>query len=273
MRTKHNTPAPLTVHGMSSVLVHVGLLLLMVMSYWLNHKSMDVGDQRYVGYSPIELVTFIERTEQSATQVVQGLQATDSITASKTVIGKEIVGTAQAAEIKEAINVTAVNEPTEAKEKIEAKDTTEAKEITEPTKITKATKQRIAAEVATNIAKKIVASSSETMGTSKDRLKQAALSAASITQQTARPDHAHNPKPDYPVALRDRGLSGVVWLRVWVDANGRPREIELAKGSGYRLFDESALRAVQQWRFIPAKSDHQSLASWVEFAVRFVING
>ena len=91
--------------------------------------------------------------------------------------------------------------------------------------------------------------------------------------QAARPDHAHNPKPAYPLALRDLGVSGVVWLRVWVDNTGRPREIELAKGSGYRLFDEAALRAVQHWRFIPAKNEQQSLASWVEFAVRFEING
>lgn len=91
--------------------------------------------------------------------------------------------------------------------------------------------------------------------------------------QAARPDHAHNPKPAYPLALRDLGVSGVVWLRVWVDNTGHPREIELAKGSGYRLFDEAALRAVQHWRFVPAKNEQQSLASWVEFAVRFEING
>lgn len=92
-------------------------------------------------------------------------------------------------------------------------------------------------------------------------------------RQTARPDHAHSPKPAYPLALRDLGVSGVVWLRVWVDNTGRPREIELARGSGYRLFDEAALRAVQHWRFVPAKNEQQSLASWVEFAVRFEING
>jgi protein TonB len=91
--------------------------------------------------------------------------------------------------------------------------------------------------------------------------------------QTARPDHAYSPKPAYPLALRDLGVSGVVWLRVWVDDVGRPREIELSKGSGYRLFDEAALRAVQHWRFIPAKNEQQNLASWVEFAVRFEING
>jgi len=102
---------------------------------------------------------------------------------------------------------------------------------------------------------------------------QAVSQAVTKPLQTARPDHAHSPKPAYPLALRDLGVSGVVWLRVWVDKNGRPQEIELAKGSGYRLFDEAALRAVQHWHFVPAKNEQQSLASWVEFAVRFEING
>lgn len=96
---------------------------------------------------------------------------------------------------------------------------------------------------------------------------------AAQPRQAARPDHAYSPKPAYPLALRDLGVSGVVWLRVWVDDTGHPREIELSKGSGYRLFDEAALRAVQHWRFIPAKNEQKSLASWVEFAVRFEING
>jgi len=95
---------------------------------------------------------------------------------------------------------------------------------------------------------------------------------STTVSQMARPDYAHNPKPDYPIALRDRGISGVVWFRVWVDAKGHPQEIEVAKGSGYRLFDEAALRAVQRWRFIPAKDAQQRLASWVEFAVRFVLS-
>ena len=101
----------------------------------------------------------------------------------------------------------------------------------------------------------------------------ASLRDAAKRLQTARPDYAYSPKPAYPLALRDLGVSGVVWLRVWVDDTGRPQDIEVSKGSGYRLFDEAALRAVQQWRFIPAKNEQQSLASWVEFAIRFELNG
>ncbi|QTD44340.1 energy transducer TonB [Ottowia testudinis] len=89
----------------------------------------------------------------------------------------------------------------------------------------------------------------------------------------AQPDYAYNPAPDYPRLLRDQGVGGVVWLRVWVQTDGQPGDITLVKGSGYRLLDESALRAVRHWRFLPARQGEQSLASWVEFPIRFAISG
>ena len=91
--------------------------------------------------------------------------------------------------------------------------------------------------------------------------------------QSARPDYAYNPQPDYPMLLREHGVGGVVWLRVWVDSEGQPAQIQLAKGSGYRLLDDAAMRAVKHWRFIPAQHGEQRLASWVEFPIRFSLNG
>ncbi len=87
--------------------------------------------------------------------------------------------------------------------------------------------------------------------------------------QKARPHYAHSPAPDYPRLLQDEGIGGVVWLKAWVEADGKPSRITLLRGSGYRLLDESALRAVQAWRFFPAKQDGQAFASWVEFPIRF----
>jgi periplasmic protein TonB len=85
----------------------------------------------------------------------------------------------------------------------------------------------------------------------------------------AQPDYAYNPPPDYPPLLRDQGVEGVVWFKIRVESDGRPAEILMAKGSGYRLLDEAALRAVRRWRFLPARHGEQSLASWVEFPIRF----
>ncbi len=89
----------------------------------------------------------------------------------------------------------------------------------------------------------------------------------------AQPDYMHNPAPEYPRLLREQGLGGTVWLKVWVDAEGHPADIRLLKGSGYRLLDDAALSAVRQWRFLPARTGEQSHASWVEFPIQFSIRG
>ena len=92
-------------------------------------------------------------------------------------------------------------------------------------------------------------------------------------QESAQPAHALNSPPDDPITLRQRGIEGTVWLRVRVDRSGLPEQIILFKTSGYRLFDEAALRAAARWRFRPARSNGQYLASWVEFPVRFILQG
>lgn len=90
--------------------------------------------------------------------------------------------------------------------------------------------------------------------------------------RSAQPDYAYNPPPDYPLALREQGLGGEVWLKVRVEADGRPSEIVLLRSSGYRLFDDAAQQAVRRWRFLPARQAERALASWVAFPVRFSLH-
>lgn len=94
-----------------------------------------------------------------------------------------------------------------------------------------------------------------------------------IEVKKAQPDYAYNPQPDYPLLMRDQGIGGVVWLRAMVEPDGTARDINLLKSSGYRLLDEAAMRAVRSWRFIPARRGDQTLASWVEFPIRFSLQG
>ncbi|WP_165967826.1 TonB family protein [Sapientia aquatica] len=104
--------------------------------------------------------------------------------------------------------------------------------------------------------------------------------APSNTPQTAsasapyyiQPNYANNPPPIYPRLLREQGIEGVVWLRVWVDCDGHPQQINIIQASGYRLFDEAALRAVQHWRFSPTQQGDRHVASWVEFPIRFSLD-
>lgn len=92
---------------------------------------------------------------------------------------------------------------------------------------------------------------------------------ASALNRKAQPDYAYNPPPQYPGLLREQGISGVVLMRVKVRPDGQAQDVLVQQGSGYRLMDEAALRAVKRWRFIPALHNGAPEAGWVEFPIRF----
>jgi periplasmic protein TonB len=89
----------------------------------------------------------------------------------------------------------------------------------------------------------------------------------------ARADHRHCPGAPYPAALLERGIEGAVRVRVRVDPEGRPAEVLLQAGSGWRLFDDAALQRARGCRFFPARRGGAPVESWVEFPVRFALNG
>lgn len=66
-------------------------------------------------------------------------------------------------------------------------------------------------------------------------------------------EYAQAPAPAYPRdALRD-GVEGSVLLKVLVDIDGRPLDVQVARSSGNRSLDRAAREQVlQRWRFRPA---------------------
>lgn len=89
--------------------------------------------------------------------------------------------------------------------------------------------------------------------------------------RAAQADHRHCAPAPYPPALRERGIEGAVTLRVRVDTQGHAADVRVMSGSGFRLFDEAALRQVRSCRFQPAMRGDAALESWVEFPVRFAL--
>ena len=82
--------------------------------------------------------------------------------------------------------------------------------------------------------------------------------------------HLHNPKPPYPPRSIENGETGVVRLRVTVEANGRPSAVSLVKSSGYPALDRSALKTVrEQYRFIPATRAGVAVRSDYTFGIKF----
>ena len=66
--------------------------------------------------------------------------------------------------------------------------------------------------------------------------------------------------PPYPGAELRAGHQGTVTLRVLVDVDGRPLQVDIETGSGYRRLDEAARRHVlRHWTFHPAMRDGRAV--------------
>lgn len=73
-----------------------------------------------------------------------------------------------------------------------------------------------------------------------------------ITNEMQPPRRLHGGEPTYTDAAREAKVSGSVVLEGVIDKSGQPSNLRVVRGLGYGL-DESALEAVGQWKFEPAR--------------------
>jgi len=78
--------------------------------------------------------------------------------------------------------------------------------------------------------------------------------------------------PEYPVSALEQGLQGTAILSIYVGLGGVAERVEVASSSGVAELDNSAVKAVSQWKFSPAMQGGAAVASWFEMPVRFQIN-
>ncbi len=50
---------------------------------------------------------------------------------------------------------------------------------------------------------------------------------------------------------------------------GHAEGVSVRRSSGYRLFDEVAVKAVHKWRFIPAHGARKPVSGWVDVSIAF----
>lgn len=79
----------------------------------------------------------------------------------------------------------------------------------------------------------------------------------------ARPLAYVNEPPRYPHLARKKGWEGTVVVKTKVEKNGIPSEIQVEQSSGHGILDDSALKAVRGWKFLPAQSGVLKFASWI----------
>ncbi len=83
--------------------------------------------------------------------------------------------------------------------------------------------------------------------------------------------YLNNPAPLYPKVARDRGIEGKILLEVVVKEDGSALNVKLISSSGSSLLDESALEAVKNWQFIPAKKFGKFVQAKVIVPIEFKI--
>jgi len=79
-------------------------------------------------------------------------------------------------------------------------------------------------------------------------------------------------EPKYPDLALRAGLEGNVFVKVWVDKEGKVRKVVTLK-SDAEIFVQSAEEAAKQWIFTPAVMQKGPVSVWVSIPFRFRLTG
>lgn len=84
-----------------------------------------------------------------------------------------------------------------------------------------------------------------------------------------KPAFLKNPAPRYPEYARMQGWEGVVFLRVLVKSDGAVGDVVVEQSSGYKVLDDSAVKTVRTWQFLPVCVGSATFSSQIKIPVRF----
>ncbi len=99
-------------------------------------------------------------------------------------------------------------------------------------------------------------------------------SSVDLTYYTARDVDVH-PRalreivPDYPAVADRRRLSGRVRLQLKLQADGRVSDVEVLDASPPGMFEDSAVKAFRDARFVPAQRNGRPVRALVQIEVKY----
>jgi protein TonB len=76
-------------------------------------------------------------------------------------------------------------------------------------------------------------------------------------------------EPAYPDAAKQAGLEGSVFAKLWIDKEGKVKEVLILKTPS-DVFKQAVIDAAKQWIFTPAVMNSGAVAVW--FPVKFTFN-
>jgi TonB family protein len=86
------------------------------------------------------------------------------------------------------------------------------------------------------------------------------------------PAYARISPPKYPEESLAAREQGKVMLRVLVNREGLPEQVEVEESAGAARLDEAAIATVRKWRFVPANDGHTTMSRWVLVPVTFSLD-
>jgi periplasmic protein TonB len=79
-------------------------------------------------------------------------------------------------------------------------------------------------------------------------------------------------EPKYPDMAVRTGLEGKVLVKIWVDKEGKPKEVDVLQ-SDAEIFNDPAIEAAKQFVFSPAYMNDGPVPVWVTITLRFSLSG
>lgn len=74
---------------------------------------------------------------------------------------------------------------------------------------------------------------------------------------------------NYPARARAKGIEGYVVFSLLIDKTGHIEEVRIIDATPEDVFNETALQAIRQWRFEPAKYQGKAVKTWAKQRIRF----
>jgi TonB family protein len=75
--------------------------------------------------------------------------------------------------------------------------------------------------------------------------------------------------PEYPASSLRKRESGIVLLKVTIDANGSVKDADIEKSSNYRTLDRAARKSVTKWKFSPKIENGVAVSSQLLIPIEY----
>lgn len=85
----------------------------------------------------------------------------------------------------------------------------------------------------------------------------------------ARPLADINPAPRYPYLAQRQEWEGTVYLSILINPEGLVHKLKVNQTSGHKVLDAAAVKAVQTWKFVPAREGSKAVSSSIVLPVEF----